>query len=105
GRVALDCVERDPPDLILLDLMMPEMDGFQFLAELRRDPGRRELPVIVLTAADLTEEDRRQLNGGVEQILSKTASGCDELLDELRRHIAPHAVCPTPLAREEGSRH
>ncbi|HET8728464.1 MAG TPA: response regulator, partial [Alphaproteobacteria bacterium] len=92
GRVGLDRVAGDAPDLILLDLMMPEMDGFQFMAELRRDPARRDLSVIVVTAADLTEEDRRQLNGGVEQVLSKTAYGCDELLDELRRRIAPYAA-------------
>ena len=59
------------PDLILLDLMMPIMDGFEFLGEMRKNDAWREIPVIVLTAKDLTDEDRRFLNGTVEQIFSK----------------------------------
>jgi CheY-like chemotaxis protein len=65
--------------------MMPEMDGFEFLAELRREPAWRDIPVVVLTAMDLSEEDRRRLNGEVERIFEKGAYGRDELLREVGR--------------------
>jgi CheY-like chemotaxis protein len=88
GRVALARMAEDQPDVILLDLMMPEMDGFEFLAELRRHPTWREVPVLVLTAKDLTDEDRRRLNGEVERIIQKGAYDRDELLREVGRVLA-----------------
>ena len=87
GRVALQQVAECRPDLILLDLMMPEMDGFEFLAELRKDHGWHDIPVIVVTAADLSESDHKRLNGGVERVLQKAAVGGDQLLDELREMV------------------
>ena len=71
GRQALDRMAEASPDLILLDLMMPVMDGFEFLGEMRNNDAWREIPVVVLTAKDLTDEDRRILNGTVEQVFSK----------------------------------
>ena len=91
GRIALDRVAEVRPKLILLDLMMPEMDGFEFLAELRKTPAWRGIPVVVATAADLTEEDERRLSGGVERILYKSAHDQDEFLAELRSLVALHA--------------
>jgi signal transduction histidine kinase/CheY-like chemotaxis protein/HAMP domain-containing protein len=91
GRVALECVLKSKPDLILLDLLMPEMDGFEFIRELRRELGANHPPVVVVTAADLTEEDHRQLNGGVERILQKASGDRDELLDELRDLVTRYA--------------
>jgi signal transduction histidine kinase/DNA-binding response OmpR family regulator len=100
GRVALERVAEALPDVIVLDLMMPEMDGFEFLAELRSRPDARDVPVLVVTARDLTDEDRRRLNGGVERIIMKRGYGPDELLRELghalaacvaRRRAAPDA--------------
>ena len=91
GRIALDRVAEVKPRLILLDLMMPEMDGFEFLAELHKTPAWRGIPVVVVTAADLTEEDERRLSGGVEQILHKSARDQDEFLAELRSLVAHHA--------------
>ncbi|HEV8439137.1 MAG TPA: response regulator [Methylomirabilota bacterium] len=88
GRVALARMAENRPDAILLDLMMPEMDGFEFLAELRRHATWREVPVIVLTAMDLTDADRRRLNGEVERIIQKGAYGRDELLREVSRLLA-----------------
>jgi PAS domain S-box-containing protein len=84
GRVALDLVPKVKPDLILLDLMMPEMDGFQFIAHLRHQPDFRQIPIVVVTAMDLTPADRHQLNGYVEQILEKGAYRCEDLLQEVR---------------------
>jgi CheY-like chemotaxis protein len=85
GRVALAQLGERRPDAILLDLMMPEMDGFEFLAELRRHIAWRNIPVVVLTAMDLTEEDRRRLSGQVERIIEKGAYERDELLHEVGR--------------------
>ena len=88
GRVALERVAAAVPDVIVLDLMMPEMDGFEFLAELRSRADARDVPVLVVTAKDLTEDDRRRLNGGVERVILKRGSGPDELLRELRHALA-----------------
>ena len=82
GRVALLCLAQAKPNLIILDLMMPEMDGFEFLEELRKNPGWRDIPVVVVTARDLTEDDRSRLNGGAERIIQKSER--DELLDDVR---------------------
>ena len=68
--------------------MMPEMDGFEFLSEIRAKEAYAGIPVIVITAADLSEQDRARLNGGVEQILRKTAFDRDDLLEEVRREVS-----------------
>jgi CheY-like chemotaxis protein len=80
GRLALDAIRAELPDVILLDLMMPEMDGFELVAALQANAAWRAIPVVVVTALDLTAEDRRRLNGGVEQILSKQAFPPAELM-------------------------
>ncbi|MEO5568642.1 MAG: response regulator [Gemmatimonadaceae bacterium] len=90
GREALERVAERVPSLILLDLMMPEMDGFAFLHALRERPGGENIPVIVLSALELTAEHRRRLNGGVHQILMKGSYSEAALLDEL------HAVLGAP---------
>jgi CheY-like chemotaxis protein len=73
GRLALDAIRAEVPDVILLDLMMPEMDGFELVAALQANAAWRDIPVIVLSSLDLTAEDRKRLSGGVEEILSKNA--------------------------------
>jgi PAS domain S-box-containing protein len=87
GRKALEWLAKAPVDVILLDLMMPEMDGFEFLAERRKNKALDKIPVIVVTAADLTEDDRRRLNGGVLHVLQKSAQTRDQLLGELRELV------------------
>ena len=62
GRQALECVARRPPSVIVLDLLMPEMDGFELVAALQADPGWHDIPVIVITALDLNAIDRARLN-------------------------------------------
>jgi adenylate cyclase len=86
GQVALEQLAQSRPDAILLDLMMPEMDGFEFLKEMRDNVGWRDIPVIVVTARELTDEDRDRLNGGVERVIPKT--GRDEMLREVRSVLA-----------------
>ena len=75
GQVAVDALVSAKPDVIILDLMMPEMDGFEFMHELRRRPAWQDIPVVVITAQELTQEDRDRLNGGVERIIGKSDRG------------------------------
>jgi CheY-like chemotaxis protein len=86
GLRAIEAITAARPDVIILDLMMPEMDGFEFMDELRGRPDWQEIPVVVITAKDLTEEDRNRLNGGVERIIQK--SNRDEMLRQLTREIS-----------------
>ena len=92
GRAALDSLSRATPDLVVLDLMMPEMDGFEFVAELRRTEAGRRIPVVVVTAKEVTEEDRRRLNGQVRRIFSKGSFSREELTAELRRALGAPAA-------------
>jgi CheY-like chemotaxis protein len=88
GRVALDRIIVDQPDVILLDLMMPEMDGFELVAELQKRPALRRIPVIVVTARDLTAEDRARLNSAIEKVLLKESFDPAGLTDAVREVIA-----------------
>ncbi|MGQ0593230.1 MAG: ATP-binding response regulator [Gammaproteobacteria bacterium] len=88
GRVALDRVAENRPELIVLDLMMPEMDGFSFLEALRQHEGWRAIPIVVVTAKDLTAEDHQRLSGYVQYIVHKGAYAREELLQELGDRIA-----------------
>ncbi len=83
GLDALEKLQQREPELILLDLMMPEMDGFAFIAAARANAAWRKIPVIVVTAKDLTDEDRLRLNGYVERILTKNAADFDLLMEEI----------------------
>ena len=98
GRAALAQVARRKPELILLDLIMPEMDGFAFLAELRKKEIWQSIPVVVLTSKDLSAEERSRLTGNVERILQKGAYSRDTLLHEVRKtvalYITSHRVAP-----------
>lgn len=84
GKTALRSMEEALPDLVLLDLMMPEMNGFQFITEMRKNPGWQSIPVIVITAKTLTASERQHLNGYVEQVLQKGAYSRESLLQEVR---------------------
>jgi CheY-like chemotaxis protein len=81
GRIALARLGETRPDAIVLDLMMPEMDGFELLDEIRHRAELRDVPVVVVTGKDLTAEDRDRLNGGVERIIQKTDR--DEMLRQV----------------------
>jgi PAS domain S-box-containing protein len=94
GGTGMARVAEETPCLILLDLMMPEVDGFAFLDALRGTDAGRAVPVIVITAKDLTREDRARLNGGVEHILEKQRLRGEELVARLRA-CAPTRVAAT----------
>jgi CheY-like chemotaxis protein len=84
GQVGLEQVTAQRPDVILLDLMMPKMDGFAFVTALRQQEAWRAIPVLVVTAKEITPEDRERLNSHVEKILQKGAFSRDRLLAEVR---------------------
>ena len=86
GEVAVDALGSARPDVIILDLMMPKMDGFEFLDALRERPDWQDIPVVVITAKELTDADRDRLNGGVERIIQK--SDRDEMLHQLARELS-----------------
>ncbi|QJD85401.1 response regulator [Cohnella herbarum] len=83
GRIALDRIAQTVPGLILLDLMMPEMDGFDFVTELRKREEWRTIPIVVITAKDITSEDRLRLNGYVANIVQKGHVHREALLAEI----------------------
>jgi CheY-like chemotaxis protein len=90
GAVALERVGDRRPDLVLLDLMMPVMDGFEFVMHFRKQEGCLEIPVIVVTAKDLDQKDRERLAGGVERIVEKGALTKTELLKQVRELVNQH---------------
>ncbi len=92
GRVALECMERERPSLIVLDLMMPEMDGFEFAERVHLHPEWRSIPIVVVTAKDLSADERRQLSGSVEAILDKTGDTREALLGQVRDLVANCAL-------------
>jgi CheY-like chemotaxis protein len=84
GLEALNRVEQRRPDVILLDLMMPEMDGIAFVERLRASERNRSIPVLVLTAKDITPADRQRLSGGVRAILQKGSVDLSDLVSQTR---------------------
>jgi signal transduction histidine kinase/DNA-binding response OmpR family regulator len=98
GRDALERLEHVTPQLILLDLMMPEMDGFEFVARIREQERWRSIPILVITAKDITNEERSRLEGGVARILQKGGYGRAELLAEIRGLVGERAT-PSPSPR------
>ena len=91
GRVGLERVEASPPDLIILDLTMPNMDGFDFANTLRRRREWRDVPILVVTSRDLSAEDRARLNGQVQAVIQKGSYTRDELLAEIRHEVSGRA--------------
>ncbi len=93
GKVALVRVAENRPQLIILDLMMPVMDGFEFIYELRKNKEWRDIPVAVHTAKDMTEKEMNELNGQVERVLQKGGQSPDELAQMVADLVAQ---CQTP---------
>jgi len=96
GVEALAKMEERIPTVILLDLMMPKMDGFEFAAHISKREEWRRVPVLVVTAKNLTEQERARLNGHVERVLTKDALALDELLSEVRTLISSCLAPNTP---------
>ena len=84
GRQAIEQARKELPDVIILDLMMPEIDGFQVLDALKADVHTAPIPVIVVTAKELTPEEQKRLSGQIHSLMQKGEFMNDELLDEVR---------------------
>ena len=87
GMVALEKVRVNLPDLVILDVMMPEMDGFEFVEEYRKHPDWLDIPVVVLTAKTLTEEDKKRLEGWVHSLYSKGERNIEGVVQEITQKI------------------
>ena len=85
GREGLEHLEKAIPEVILLDLMMPVMDGFEFLEEMRSHSKWAAVPVVVLTSKDLTKKELGILSGSVRKILAKGSLGKEPFLEEVRK--------------------
>ncbi|KMP10943.1 hypothetical protein UR09_04815 [Candidatus Nitromaritima sp. SCGC AAA799-A02] len=83
GKTGLQKVTENQPDAIILDLMMPEMDGFEFLDKFRANPEWESIPVIVVSAKDLTAEEYLRLNGSVQKIFQKGIYSQEELVGKV----------------------
>ena len=92
GQEALELMAIQQPQLILLDLLMPVMDGFSFLSAMRANREWRHVPVIVLTAKDLTDKERQKLSGMVEEVIEKRAYTREQLLEHVLDAIAACGV-------------
>jgi threonine synthase len=87
GREGLEMIQRELPDLIILDLMMPELDGFTVLEALRAKPETAAIPVIVATAKELTPDEKNRLGGQIQSLMQKGDFLNDEFLEEVRALI------------------
>jgi adenylate cyclase len=101
GREALKRIQESKPDVILLDLMMPEMDGFAVVAALQKEAGWRDIPVIVITSLDLDAKDRERLNAGVQFVLVKERFRPADLVERIRRLV--HSKPPVSNEMEAAS--
>lgn len=88
GVHCLEMLKKTKPDVLVLDLMMPDMDGFQVLDHIRKDPSTLDLSVIIVTAKDLTAEDRAVLSGQVSSVLAKSHMMPTTLLEEIKKALA-----------------
>jgi CheY-like chemotaxis protein len=91
GREALERLANTRPDVILLDLLMPEMDGFAFAEELHKHTAWRSIPVVVMTNKDITTDDFQRLHGFVETVVRKGEYSRDELSNKVRGLIMAYA--------------
>lgn len=87
GREGLELIQRELPDLVIIDLMMPEMDGFTVIDALRANPETAAIPVIVATAKELTQDEKNRLGGQIQSLMQKGDFLNDEFLEEVKALI------------------
>ncbi|HEX7479033.1 MAG TPA: response regulator, partial [Polyangiales bacterium] len=88
GREGIAAVQQERPDLIVLDLMMPDVNGFDVVEALQKLPDAAYIPIVVVTAKQVTAEDRAMLNGRVATIMEKTAFNHDRFAAEVQRALS-----------------
>ena len=87
GRDGIDCARRELPDLIVLDLMMPDVSGFDVVHELKGDTATSTIPIIIISAKQITAEDRARLDGDVQQVIEKSAFDHELFIGEVNRAL------------------
>ena len=85
GQEGIDLAVAEAPSLIILDLAMPEVDGFQVVKRLAEHPGACDIPIVICTAMDLTDEEKDRLNGQIQSVIEKTGNVRQKLLEAIRR--------------------
>jgi CheY-like chemotaxis protein len=88
GREAIEIAQRELPDLIVLDLLMPEVTGFDVVEALNAHAATAHIPVVVVTASAITAEERARLNGYVTTVMGKAGFDADRFITEVRRAMA-----------------
>jgi CheY-like chemotaxis protein len=88
GREGIEIAKRELPDLIVLDLMMPEVNGFDVVEALGADPSTAAIPIVIVTASTLTPAERQRLNGFVSTVLGKVGFDNHQFMTEVRRALA-----------------
>jgi CheY-like chemotaxis protein len=81
GKSGIEQALKKKPDLIILDLMMPEVDGFEVVSALRGNPDTAEIPILIYTAKNITSEDRERLQGNIQSIIQKGDFGKERFLE------------------------
>ena len=104
GVAALARMEEERPQLVLLDLMMPEMDGFEFTEKVRQHETLRSVPIVVVTSHDLSREERQRLNGYVETVVQKAGDAPDALLHRVRELLGGFGAERQMITRTGGER-
>jgi len=95
---AIRLAEKESFDAIIVDLMMPEMDGFAFLEAVQGHAGIRDIPIVVLTAKDLSRKEKQLLSGRTAQVLAKAETSNVELIDAIRRSLRPSLASESHVA-------
>jgi CheY-like chemotaxis protein len=88
GQDAIDIARRELPDLIVLDLMMPEVNGFDVVEALNSHPSTTSIPILIVTSKEITLEDRARLNGYVTAIMGKASFDGARFTTEVRRAMS-----------------
>jgi CheY-like chemotaxis protein len=90
GREGIEAARREKPDVIVLDLMMPEVSGFDVVEALQGYPETAQIPILIVTAKEITATDRAKLNDYVTMIMEKSSFDAERFLGEVRRATARH---------------
>jgi threonine synthase len=87
GKSAIQLIQKEIPDLLIMDLMMPDIDGFSVLNAIKADPKTAHVPVIVVTAKELTAQEKSRLDGQIQSLMTKGEFMNDDLLEEVKALI------------------
>jgi len=87
GRAGLQLIQETRPNLVILDLMMPELDGFAVVEAMKADPRLKEIPIVVITAKELTVDEKERLDGQIKALLQKGSFMDSDLLNDIQKAL------------------